>query len=79
MAGYTGNLDKKSIVNILDNGIASLKDDVKEGEKDTETLWFMYKKLNEVLYGQGANLLSMTNKVKFEKRLNTVKKMLEKL
>lgn len=79
MAGYFGSQDKKSIVLLLDNGIASLKDDVKEGEKDIETLWFNYRKLHEVLYGQGKHLLSMTNKVRFEKRLTTVKKMLEKL
>ena len=79
MAGYFGNQDKKSIVLLLDNGIASLKDDVKEGEKDAETLWFNYRKLHEVLYGQGEYLLSITNKMRFEKRLTTVKKMLEKL
>lgn len=75
---YFGNLDKKSIVLLLDNGIASLKDDVKEGEKDLETLWFNYRKLHEVLYREGEQLLSMTNKVRFEKRLSTIKKMLEK-
>ncbi|MEC1943147.1 hypothetical protein P9G40_18895 [Bacillus velezensis] len=77
--GYYGKLDKKSIVYVLDNGIASLKDEVIGRERDLESLWFRYRKLNQVLYGQGDTLLSNTNKVRFESRLNTVLKKLEKL
>ncbi len=76
---YYGNQDKKSIVNLLDNGLVWLKDEVKLQEKDTDSLWKEFRELEKVLYGEGETLLSMTNKVRFEKRLNTVRKMLEKI
>lgn len=79
MAGYFGQLDKKKIVNVLDNGLASLKDDVREGtQEDVETLWIKFSRMEDVLYNEGKELLSMTNKVRFEKRLNTIRKMLRK-
>jgi iron uptake system EfeUOB component EfeO/EfeM len=76
--GYFGTQDKRSIVYLLDNGLASLKDDVKEKAKDSKTLWNEFNQLEKVLYGEGDKLLSMTNKIRFEKRLNTIRKMLEK-
>ncbi|WP_137743293.1 hypothetical protein [Robertmurraya siralis] len=75
---YYGNQNKKSIIYLLDNTIATLKDKVKDCKGETGDLWKEYRKIEKVLYGEGKELLSMTNKVKFESRLNTVKKMLEK-
>lgn len=76
---YYGKQDKKSIVYLLDNGLAYLKDKVKDNEKDVKTLWSEFSQLEKVLYGEGKSLLSMTNKVRFESRLNTIRKMIEKL
>ncbi|WP_353856756.1 hypothetical protein [Bacillus sp. Bos-x628] len=79
MAGYFGSVDKKSIVHILDNGIASLKEDIKESDgNDMSSLRFKFNKLHELLYMRGDHLLSMTNKVRFESRLNTCRKMIER-
>ncbi|WP_182004645.1 hypothetical protein [Priestia aryabhattai] len=78
--GYFGKVDKKSIVYVLDNGIASLKDEVIKNDKDnSSTLWSKFKHLEKLLYGEGRALLSITNKVRFESRLNTVRKKLEKI
>lgn len=76
---YYGNLDKKSIVTVLDNGLSWLKDEVKTNEKGADRLWTEFNELEKILYGEGSQLLSMTNKVRFEKRLNTIRKMLDKL
>ncbi|WP_121605970.1 hypothetical protein [Virgibacillus sp. Bac332] len=73
---YYGNQDKKSIVILLDNSLAWLKDEIKEQEKSSDRLWKEFRELESILYGEGSQLLSMTNKVRFEKRLNTIRKML---
>lgn len=71
--------DKRSIVLLLDNGLAWLKDEAKEQNKGIESLWKEFRELEKVLYGEGSFLLSTTNKVRFEKRMNTIRRMLEKL
>ncbi|MEB8858736.1 hypothetical protein BK703_30690 [Bacillus thuringiensis serovar silo] len=76
---YFGQVDKKSIVYILDNEIASLKDRVVESDgADSSSLWIKFNRLEKLLYGEGRTLLSMTNKMKFESRLNTIRKRLNK-
>lgn len=77
---YYGRQDRKSIVYLLDNGLASLKDKVIEATDDeVSSLWSEFRQLEKVLYGEGKVLLSMSNKVRFESRLNTIRKKLEKL
>ena len=73
---YWGNVDKKSIAYILDSGLGFLKDELKEPSRDIEANREDFYRLEKLLYGQGDQLLSMTNKVRFEKRLNTIRKKL---
>lgn len=73
---YWGNIDKKSIVNILDSGLGFLKEELKDPSRDIDTNIAEFYRLEKLLYGEGSTLLSMTNKVRFEKRLNTIRKKL---
>lgn len=78
MAGYYGKIDKKSIVNILDSGLGFLKDELKDQSRSNGTNLNEFYKLEKLLYNEGSTLLSTTNKVRFEKRLNTIRKNLDK-
>lgn len=75
---YYGKIDKKSIVNILDNGLGFLKDELRDQSRSGDTNLSEFYKLEKLLYNEGSQLLSMTNKVRFEKRLNTIRKNLDK-
>ncbi|MFZ4454312.1 hypothetical protein [Salibacterium aidingense] len=75
---YWGKVDKKSIVHILDSGLGFLKDEVKDPSRSPKINKDEFYKLESLLYGEGSELLSPTNKVKFEKRLNTIRKNLHK-
>lgn len=69
-----GNLDRKNIVYVLDNGISFLKDELKDQDRSGSTNIEEFYSLESLLYGEGERLLSMTNKVRFESRLNTIRK-----
>lgn len=75
---YYGKIDKKTIVNILDSGIGFLKDELKDQSRSKSTNLDEFYRLEKLLYGEGATLLSTTNKVRFEKRLKTIRKSINK-
>ncbi len=75
-----GTIDKKNIVYILESGISYMRDKLKDNNKDDiSSLWNDYTNLHNLLYNEGRQLLSMTNAVKFEKNLKTIKKRIEKI
>ena len=74
---YFGSVDKKSIVYILDNGLDFLKDELKEPSRTADQNKSDFYRLEKLLYGEGKSLLSTTNKVRFEKRLNTIRKKMD--
>jgi hypothetical protein len=76
--GYWGKVDKKSIVTILDGGLGFLKGELKEQSRSNEMNKDEFYKLESLLYGEGNQLLSMTNKIRFESRLNTIRKSIHK-
>lgn len=75
---YWGKIDKRSIVVILDSGLGFLKDELKDPSRSGNRNKEDFYRLEKLLYGQGEKLLSITNKVRFEKRLNTIRKNLDK-
>jgi hypothetical protein len=80
MAGYYGTVDKKSAFNILDNGLAFLKDEIKDiNEDNKDRIIEEFYRLEEFLYKEARNVVAMSYLVKFEKRLNTIRKKVEKL
>lgn len=74
---YYGKMDKKSIVHILDNGLGFLKDEIKDPSRTADQNKSDFYRLEKILYGEGKSLLSMTNQVRFEKRLNTIRKKMD--
>ena len=75
---YWGNVDKRSIVNILDSGLGFLKDELTDQSRTSERNLKEFYELEKLLYREGERLLSMTNKTRFEKRLNTIRKQINK-
>lgn len=73
-----GEVDKKSIVYVLDEGLKWLKEELKEPSQPAKTNLNDFYDLEELLYGEGRDLLSYTNQKRFEKRLNTIRKSLDK-
>lgn len=76
--GRWGEVDKKKIIYVLETGTDYLKDMVSTKEKDVDTLWSDFRNLHDLFYNEGRELLSITNAVKFERKLNTIRKKLEK-
>jgi hypothetical protein len=80
MAGRWGNLDKKSTFNVLDNGLAFIKDELKEVNEDNkDRIIEEFYRMEKLLYKEGRDLLAISYLVKFEKRLNTLRRKVEKL
>lgn len=81
--GTWGEINRKNIVYILQNGIDYLRDKLKEmkskNEKPSLAIWDEYDNLRKLLYEEGEELLSMTNKLKFERNLKVIKNGFEKL
>lgn len=71
---YWGKLDRKSIVYVLDNGISFLKDELKDNSRGSSENIKEFYRLESLLYGEGRRMLSTTNQVRFERRLNTIRK-----
>lgn len=80
MSDRWGNLNKKSIVFVLETGIDHLRDSLKEDNPNLKSLWEDYGRLKRLLYGDEVEeLLSLTNQVKFETNLRAIKKKLDRL
>ncbi|MFQ3543572.1 hypothetical protein Q7A53_05755 [Halobacillus rhizosphaerae] len=73
-----GTVDKRSIVHILDNGLGFLKDEIKDQSRTKNQNEEDFYSLEQLLYNEGKELLSMTNQTRFEKRLNTIRKNMHK-
>jgi tRNA A-37 threonylcarbamoyl transferase component Bud32 len=78
MSGRWGNMDKKKIVHVLDNGLGYVRDSLRDKSMDVNTAQNHYEDLKKLLYNEGRDLLSMSNKVRFESKLRTIKKLIEK-
>lgn len=77
--GRWGVLDKKGVAYVLSIGLSSLEDNIKDKTIDNkESAWREYNDLYKLLYEEGKDLLSTTNKIKFERKLNKIQKMIEK-
>lgn len=75
--GIFGNLNKKTIIHVLSSGCEYLIGSLEDGTIE-ETDYKNYYDLKDVLYHEGQTLLSITNKVKYERKLNSIKNKLDK-
>ena len=80
MGGYWGKLDKKGIINVLDNGLAYVKDGLKEKDADIDKMVAEFSRLHDLLYDRyTTQIVPLSYLVKFEKRAGTIIKILKKL
>mgnify|MGYP007077271939 CR=1 FL=1 len=71
---------KKRIINVLDNGLACVKDDIKSNEKDIDSVVSEFRKLHDLLYDRYTkSIVPMSYLVRFESRSGTIIKMLRKM
>lgn len=77
---YYGNLgNKKDVEYLLQTGCDYLQSIVKDHEGESaEKTFDDLARLKKVLYNEG-QMMSLTNRVKFEKRINSLEKKLEKV
>lgn len=77
---YYGNLDKKGIMSILDNGLASIKENIKDKDCDIDCTVKEFRKLYSLLYDNYTRkVVPLSYLVRFESRASTIIKMLSKL
>lgn len=77
--GRWGEMNKKKIVYVLDSGLGYVRDSLKDKSMDISTAQDHYEDLKKLLYNDGRDLLSVTNKVRFESKLRTIKKLIDKM
>jgi hypothetical protein len=75
--GQFGTLNKKTIIHVLSSGCEYLNGCLEDGTIE-KTDYNHYQDLKKVLYEEGQTLLSITNKVKFEHKINRIKKRMDK-